>query len=242
MELPTPLLEARLVRRYKRFLADAELGDGSQVTAHCPNTGSMLGCDRPGSRVWLSHSTDPRRKLAYTWELVEVEGGVLVGINTSRTNRLVHEALEAHGIPELAGYDEIAGEVRFGSEGSRVDLFLSSHNGWDRCFVEVKNVTAAVEGRIAVFPDAVTQRGTKHLRELMRVAASGDRAVLCFCVQRPDVDRVEPADQIDPVYGRTLREAIGQGVEVIAYGADVSVERIVLRHPLPVVCPVLEDT
>jgi sugar fermentation stimulation protein A len=237
MDLPHPLLEGRLVRRHKRFLAEVELGGGEQVTAHCPNTGSLLGCAEPGLRVWLSDVRGAGRKLPYRWELVEVAGGTLVGINTGLANRLVHEALVAGAIPELGGYEEVQGEVRFGTEGSRVDLFLSRANGWERCFVEVKNVTAAVSGGIALFPDAVTARGTKHLRELIGVRAAGDRAVLCFCVQRADAREVRPADGVDPLYGRTLREALAAGVEVLAYRARVSLSGIRLRDRIPVVCP-----
>jgi sugar fermentation stimulation protein A len=237
MQLSLPLLEGRLVRRHKRFLADVELADGRQVTAHCPNTGSMLGCAEPGLRVWLSALDPARRKLPYRWDLVEVAGGALVGVNTGLANRLVHEALTAGVIPEIGGYDEVQGEVRFGTEGSRVDLFLTRANGWERCFVEVKNVTAAVVGGIGLFPDAVSVRGTKHLRELAGVAAQGDRAVLVFCVQRGDVGEVRPADKIDPAYGRTLREAMAAGVEVLAYRARVSLAAIELRDRVPVVCP-----
>jgi len=237
MRFPFPLLEGRLVRRYKRFFVDVELADGRQVTGHCPNTGSLLGCADAGLRVWLSEVSAAHRKLPYRWELVEAATGALVGINTGLANRLVHEALAGGTIPELSGYDEVQGEVRFGAEGSRVDLFLSRANGWERCFVEVKNVTAAVSAGIALFPDAATARGAKHLRELVGVAGRGDRAVLVFCVQRADVDEVRPADAIDPVYGRTLRAAMAAGVEVLAYRAQVSLSAIELRDRIPVVCP-----
>ena len=236
MDLPTPLHEGRLVRRYGRFFVDVDLTDGPRVTAHCPNTGSLLGCADPGLRVWLSEAHGAGRKLPYRWDLVEVEGGTLVGVNTGLANRLVREAIETGAIPEFAGYDDVQGEVRFGTEGSRVDLFLSRANGWERCFLEVKNVTAAVSGGVALFPDAVTARGTKHLRELMGVVVTGDRAVLCFCVQRGDAREVRPADTIDPVYGRTLREAMAAGVEVLAYRAEVSLSAIRLQDRLPVVC------
>jgi sugar fermentation stimulation protein A len=237
MRLPLPLHEGRLLRRYKRFLAEIELVDGRRVTAHCPNTGSLAGCADPGLRVWLSEAHGPGRTLPYRWELVEVASGALVGINTGLANRLVHEALTAGRLPELAGYDEVRGEVRFGGEGSRVDLFLSRANGWERCFAEVKNVTAAVADGVALFPDAVTARGTKHLRELMGVVGAGDRAVLLFCVQRADAREVRPAEAIDPLYGRTLREAIRAGVEVLAYRADVTLTDLELRDRIPVVCP-----
>jgi len=236
VRFPVSLIGARLTRRYKRFLADVTLDDGTALTAHCPNTGSMLGCQLPGSRVWLSRSDNPKRKYAYTWELVELDGGVLVGINTGRSNALVREAIESGVIGELGGYDEIRAEVRYGSENSRADFLLSGGDG--DCYVEVKNVTAAVQDGVAVFPDAVSTRGTKHLRELMGVVReAGKRAVLCFCVQRTDVDEVRPADDIDPVYGRTLREALAAGVEVVAYRAEMHPEAVVLAERIPVVCP-----
>ena len=236
VRFPVPLLGARLVKRYKRFLADVTLDDGTALTAHCPNTGSMLGCHTPGSRVWLSRSDNPKRKYAHTWELVELDGGALVGINTGRSNALVREAIESGVIGELAGYDEIRPEVRYGNENSRVDFLLTGDHG--ACYLEVKNVTAAVDEGIALFPDAVSVRGTRHLRELIATLGDGgQRAVLCFCVQRPDVREVRPADDIDPDYGRTLREALGAGVEVIAYRAKLSPEAVALAERIPVVCP-----
>jgi sugar fermentation stimulation protein A len=232
---PSPLLEGRLLKRYQRFLADVELADGTTVTAHCPNTGSMLGCKEPGSRVWLSEAANPKRKLPYTWEIVEALPEVLVGVNTALSNRLVEEAIAAGAITELRDYSRIRREVRFGAENSRVDLLLEG-DGPD-CYVEVKNVTAAAESSIAIFPDAVSERGAKHLRELAAMAEAGHRAVLCFCVQRRDVEEVRPADAIDPVYGRTLRDALARGMEALAYRAEVTPQGIELRHPLPVVCP-----
>ena len=227
------MIEGRLLRRYQRFLAEVALPNGQSVTAHCPNTGSMLGCAEPGSRVWLSDSGSATRKYPLTWELVETGGG-LVGLNTNLSNRLVREAIENGIITELQGYPAMRSEVRFGAENSRVDLLLEG-NG-PACWVEVKNVTLA-EGGVARFPDAVTARGTKHLRELAAMAEAGHRAVLCFCVQRDDVQEVRPADHIDPLYGCTLREALARGMEAIAYRAEISPEGIELRHRLPVVCP-----
>ena len=231
MRFPTPLLEGRLLRRYQRFLADVDTAAGI-LTAHCPNTGSMQGCAEPGMRVWLSPATNPARKLAWTWELVEALPGVVVGMHTGRSNALVREAIEAGRVPELAGYPTIRPEVKYG-EGSRIDLLLAAPGRPD-CYVEVKNVTAAVAGRVGYFPDAVTTRGTKHLREMSAMIAAGHRAVLVFCVQRGDVDCVRPADHIDPVYGRTLREALAAGVEVIALGATVTPEGIELERRLAV--------
>jgi sugar fermentation stimulation protein A len=236
VRFPTPLLAARLSKRYKRFLADVVLDDGRSLTAHCPNTGSMLGCHTPGSRVWLSRSDNPNRKYPHTWELVEVDGGALVGINTGRANALVREAIVSGRIGELAGYEEIRQEVRYGKENSRVDFLLTGKGG--ACYLEVKNVTAAVDDGIALFPDAVSTRGAKHLRELIGILShAGHRAVLCYCVQRPDVREVRPADEIDPEYGRTLREALDAGVEVIAYRAKLDLEAVVLRERIPVLCP-----
>lgn len=233
MRLP-PLVEGRLIRRYKRFLADVALTDGSVVTAHCPNTGSMLGCQAPGSPVWLSAADRPGRKLAWTWELVEAAPGVKVGIHTGRSNGLVREAVEGHWPPALAGYSDIRAEVAYG-RGSRIDLLLSAP---DRppCYLEVKNVTAAAEGGVALFPDAVTVRGARHLDELAAQVAAGCRAVLVFCVQREDVAEVRPADAIDPHYGRRLRAALAAGVEVLALGATVDLGEICLKRELSVVC------
>ena len=228
------LLEGRLVRRYQRFLADVET-DGGLVTAHCPNTGSMLGCKDAGMRVWLSPAANPARKLAWTWELVETAPGVIVGVHTGRSNALVREAIEAGAVPELTGYPTLRPERKYG-EGSRIDLLLQAPGRPD-CYVEVKNVTAAVEGGVGYFPDAVTARGAKHLRELAAMVAAGHRAVLVFCVQRGDVAEVRPADHIDPAYGRALRDALAAGVEVLALGATVTPQAIALTRRLAVTVP-----
>ncbi len=234
MKWPSPLAEGRLIRRYQRFLADVDLG-GSMVTAHCPNTGSMLGCADPGSRVWLSRAVNPARKLPWTWEIVEADG-TLVGIHTGRANTLVREAIESSAIPELAGYKTLRAEVRYGRESSRADFLLSGGRR-KPCYVEVKNVTAAVRRGVALFPDAVSERGTRHLREMMAMVRAGHRALLVFCVQRGDVIEVRPADEIDPEYGRTLRRAMESGVEVVALRARVGVREIRLQVPIPVTCP-----
>lgn len=236
MNFDPPLVPGRLERRYKRFLADVTLADGSTITAHCPNTGSMLGVAEPGQRVWLAHRPSATRKYAHAWELTELADGTLVGVNTHLSNALVREAIVAGAIPSLSGYAEIQAEARYGHERSRIDLLLKSPDRPD-CYVEVKNVTAAVQDGIALFPDAVSERGTKHLRELMSVVAGGQRAVLVFCVQRGDVREVRPADAIDPAYGRTLREAMAAGVEAIAHAARITPETVRLEHALPVVCP-----
>ena len=229
-----PLVEGRLLRRYKRFLADIQLADGV-ITAACPNTGSMMGCCEPGSRVWLSQSDNAARKYRHTWEMVEV-GEVIIGINTGLPNRLVAEAIEDGTIGELSGYAGIRREVAFGEEGSRVDLLLEA-DGREPCYVEVKNVTAAASKGVALFPDCVSARGTKHLRELIRLKARGLRPVQLYCVQRGDVEEVRPADGIDHEYGRMLREALAAGVEVLAYRAEVTPTEIRLADRIPVVCP-----
>ncbi|SEO52878.1 DNA/RNA nuclease SfsA [Aquisalimonas asiatica] len=240
MRFAQPLIPGVLERRYKRFLADVRLEDGSLVTCHCPNTGSMLGCQEPGSRVWLSRSDNPKRKYALTWELVELPGRALVGIHTGRANGMVREALEQGRIPELADYPVIRPEVRIAEWRTRIDFLLSGHGSEPDAYVEVKNVTAAVDDGIALFPDAVSARGTRHLQHLQRLVAEGCRAALVFCVQRDDVTEVRPADAIDPAYGRALRDAIANGVEVHALGAEVNEQVIELRRRLPVVCPTPE--
>ena len=234
MRFPEPLSRGRLVRRYKRFLADVVLDDGRVVTAHCANTGAMLGCDRPGARVWLSRQDRPGRKLPWTWELVEAQPGILVGIHTGRTNDLVAEALRRGRIPRLAGYPAVRREVVIG-EG-RVDFLLSSPRRRD-CVLEVKNVTAAVREGIALFPDAVSTRATRHLGLLADQAARGRRAVLLFCVQRRDVREVRPADEIDPAYGRAVREAKAAGVELMAWGCTVAPRGVALERRLRVRLP-----
>jgi sugar fermentation stimulation protein A len=231
MFLPQPLYPGLLIRRYQRFLADVELADGSIVTAHCPNSGSMKGCALPGSPVLLSISDKAGRRLKYTWEMVKREGN-WVGINTGLPNRLVREGIENGVVSELQGYTSIRPEVRYGEEKSRIDLLLEGPAGL--CYVEVKNVTL-VEGNMALFPDAVTTRGQKHLRELMEVVRKGHRGVIFFVVQRGDGEAVAPADAIDPEYGRLLRLAAANGVEVLAYRASVSPDEVMLTHRLPVI-------
>lgn len=231
------LLEGRLVRRYKRFLADVELTSGERVTAHCPNTGSMLGCAEPGSRVWLSRSDNPRRKLAYTWQLVETAEGDLACINTALPNRLVGEWLGTAGAGELALYRERRSEVRYGRENSRIDWLLQGHSeGRPDAYLEVKNLTLGRAG-VGYFPDAVTDRGRKHLRELAAMVADGQRAVLLFCVNHTGVAEVRPADWIDPAYGQALREAEAGGVELLAVAGRISAASIELERRLPVYLP-----
>lgn len=231
MRFDPPLEPATLLKRYKRFLADIELPDGSQLTVHCPNTGSMLNCMAPGCRVWVSRSNDPKRKLPGTWEIVETPQGRLACINTARANRVVEEALLAGAIPELAGFTQLRREVRYGQENSRVDFHLMYPDG--EAYVEVKSVTLGFEGSVvAAFPDAVTQRGARHLRELAALASRGTRAIQLFCVNLTGVEAVRPAWEIDDAYAQALRWAVGEGVEVLAYGVHLSTEEIFIDRRL----------
>ena len=227
MRFSSRLIRGTLVQRYKRFLADVQLPNGEIVTAHCTNTGSMLGCKEPGSAVYLSRSDNPNRKLAYTWEMIQIQRR-WVGINTLHPNRLVAEAVESGEIPELRGYEAVRREVKV-SAHTRLDLCLQSLNG--TCFVEVKNVTVSFDGA-AAFPDAVSERATKHLRELMRLKRRGHRAVVFFVIQRGDCRYFRPADEIDPEYGRWLRRAINAGVEALPYVARVTPRGIRLTERL----------
>jgi len=235
VEIEKPMIAGILVRRYKRFLADIELANGSVITAHTPNTGSMMGCCTPGSRVWLADTGNPSRKYPFSWELVEAIPDILVGINTMLPNKLVREGIENGAIPELAGYGSIRTEVAYGRENSRIDLLLED-GPRGACYVEVKNVTLARDG-VGLFPDAVSRRGSKHLRELEEMAALGHRAVIFFCAQRGDVREVRPADTIDPEYGETLRHAVANGVQALAYNASINPGCIRLDRPVPVVFP-----
>lgn len=230
MDFEQPLVTGRLIRRYKRFLADVVLDDGRLVTAHCPNTGSMLGCRAPGLRVWLSPADRPGRRLKWTWEMVETGTGTLVGIHTGRSNALVEEGIRAGLVDGLAGYDRIRREVRHPS-GGRTDLVLEGE-GLPRCWVEVKNVTAAAHGRSALFPDAVSKRAARHLNHLVDSVQAGEKAILCFCVQRDDIDVVTPAVGIDPAYARALARAERLGVRLVALGACLNQHGIRLSRVL----------
>ena len=233
MNLP-PLIRGRLLRRYKRFLADVRLDDGTEVTVHVPNTGSMKSTSAPGRLVGLAVHDNPKRKYRYTLELIEGDdGGAMVGVNTMRTNRIVEEAVRNGTVPELLGYPEIRREVPYG-EASRIDLLLM--NGERRCYVEIKNVTYK-EGDVALFPDAVTARGTKHLTELSRAVAEGHRGIIFFLVNREDCVAMAAARNIDPVYADTLQRAAEAGVEPIAYRTRVTFSKIAVDRKLDIAHP-----
>ena len=229
MRFPDPLIPGTLVKRYKRFLADVTLADGSVVTAHCANTGSMLGVAEPGSEVWLSPARNPERKLKYTWEMIRVGEG-LVGINTQHPNRIVEDGVRAGGVAELTGYDEVRREVKYG-KNSRIDVLLSG-GGRPDCYVEVKNVHLR-RGRAAEFPDAVTARGAKHLVEMADMVDGGARAVMFYLVQREDCETFAVADDIDPAYAEALETARSRGVEAVCYTCRLTPESIELDRPLP---------
>lgn len=231
MRYASPLAEARLVRRYKRFLADFELPDGSLLTVHCPNTGSMQGCAPPGARVWYSRSDNPKRKYAHTWEQVETPEGERIGINTARANALVAEALAARLIPELAAWPEVRSEVKVGRQ--RVDFVLDGAAG-AACHLEVKSVTLAAGGGLGLFPDARSERAQRHLAALAARAREGLPAALLYCVQHSGIERVAPADEIDPDYGVALRAAMAAGVRVLAWRARLSASEAVLERAVPV--------
>jgi len=235
MQLPRPRISGRLIKRYKRFLADIALDDGTTITAHTPNTGSMLGLAIPGNRVWLHDTQNPNRKYLHSWDLVATPEHTLVGIHTGYANQLVHEAIVNGVIEELAGYQSCKPEMKTPLvPGTRFDFQLSDPQKAD-CYVEVKNVTALGEQETAIFPDAATARGVKHLHALQYLVTQGRRAVLCFCVQREDVRRVKPAVQIDAEYAEALKRAAENGVEILAYQAKMSTDEIVLSRSLPVI-------
>jgi len=239
---PDPLIEGRLIQRYKRFLADVELSDGTVVTAHVPNSGTMLGLNAAGLPVWLSRSDKPTRKLPYTLELVEADGGP-VGVNTSHPNFIAAAAIRAGAIPELAGYASVRREVKYG-RNSRIDLLLECE---DRppAYVEVKNVHLRrmdrYGGTAAEFPDCVTARGAKHLAELADMVAAGCRAVMLYLVQRTDCDHFRVAHDIDPAYHLGLVKARAVGVEALCYCCTITPQAILLDRPLPVILPTLDE-
>ncbi len=234
MKFSPPLEQGRLIKRYKRFMADIKRQDGSTVTIHCPNTGSMKNCLAPGAPVWFSDSGNPKRKYPHTWELTATPEGDLAGINTHRANPLVREAIEAGMIEPLQGFDSIRAEVKYGHEGSRIDFLVTK--GGLQWYVEVKNVTLKEDG-CGYFPDAISTRGTKHLRELEAVAEQNDhcRALLVFCVQHSGIEQVAPAAHIDSAYAKALEQAIKKGVYVLALKAELCATEFKLTSQVPVV-------
>lgn len=233
MRFNPPLEEGRLIRRYKRFLADIETVSGELLTIHCPNTGSMLNCQVEGGQVWFSRSNDPNRKLPGTWEIGETPHGRHFCVNTGRANGLIEEALRAGVITELNGFTELRREVAYGQEKSRIDFRLDYPDG--PAYVEVKSVTLGFDGvAVAAFPDAVTQRGAKHLRELAHLARDGIRAVQLYCVNLTGIEAVRPAEEIDAAYAAALREAVASGVEVLAYGVSLTHEEMIVDRRLEV--------
>ncbi|MBT3534603.1 MAG: DNA/RNA nuclease SfsA [Rhodospirillaceae bacterium] len=229
MFFPDPLIHGTLLRRYKRFLADIRLDDGREITAHCANPGSMMGLTREGAEVWLSPSRNPKRKLQYSWELIDADGG-LVGINTAHPNGLAGEAITAGRIAPLKGYENLRREVKYG-QNSRIDLLLEDA---DRppCYVEIKNVTLMRQPGLAEFPDSVTKRGAKHLVELGDMVEAGNRAVMFYLVQRTDCDRFAIAGDLDPTYAAELERALTRGVETICYDCRIDSKGIEVRQPI----------
>lgn len=232
MEFSPDLQPARLVKRYKRFLADVVTPQGEELTIHCANTGAMTGCATPGDTVWYSTSASLTRKYPHSWELTETQQGDWICVNTLRANGLVREALNAGQIAELSGYDRLLPEVKYGAENSRIDFLLQASDRRN-CYIEVKSVTLLQQGK-GYFPDAVTVRGQKHLRELSQIAQSGQRAVLFFAVLHSGIEDVAPARHIDARYAELLSQARQNGVEVLCYKAQLSPEGMVLRKALKV--------
>lgn len=230
MEFHPPLQPATLIKRYKRFLADVTLPNGEEITIHCANTGAMTGCATPGDTVWYSTSDNTKRKYPHSWELTQTARGHFICINTLRANQLVAEALTQKCIPELSEYSEIKPEVKYGAENSRIDFFLS-HNELPDCFIEVKSVTLLDDNQ-GFFPDAVTLRGQKHLRELMHIAKEGKRAILLFVALHTGIHVASAAAHIDKKYAQLLEEARQSGVEVLCYQADITVQQMSLSKQI----------
>lgn len=235
MRFQTPLIPAVLLRRYKRFLADARLGCGQEITAHVANPGSMLGLKDEGLKIWLEPNDDPKRKLKYAWRLVEHESGAFTGVDTGVPNRMLRAALGAGEVPGLEGYDHVRPEVKYG-ENSRIDFLLTGADRPDT-YVEVKSVTLSRHDGIAEFPDSVTARGAKHLAELAAMVRAGHRAVMLYLVQRTDCHEVTLAADLDPGYAAAFAAATAEGVEVMAFDCLISPEAITLGQPLPFRAP-----
>ncbi len=235
MRFSSPLIPATLIKRYKRFLADVRLGSGDVLTATCPNTGTMLGLTDPGLAVYISKSDSKTRKYAHTWHLTEKPGLGLVGIDTSLPNRIAEEAIVTGAIPELAGYGGLRREVKYG-ESSRIDILLEG-NGRPACYVEVKNVTLIRTPGLAEFPDCVTERGTKHLRELAEMVKAGHRAVMVYVIQCAKPSRFALTRDLDPRYVEAFVAARNQGVEALAFTCHVTLDSITPKAQIPVTEP-----
>ena len=231
MEFTTPLIAARLIRRYKRFLADVRLPDGTEAVAHCPNPGSMMGMADEGIKIWLEPNDDPRKKLKYGWRLVEQDDGHFVGVDTGVPNRVVGPALLAHQIAGLPPYDAVRAEVKY-ADKSRIDFLLSDAVD---TYVEVKSVTLSRTAGLAEFPDSVTARGAKHLEALTQMVAQGHRAVMFYMVQRTDCAALSLAADIDPAYAAAFARATKAGVQVLAYDCEIDPKGVTLRRPMPFV-------
>lgn len=232
MQFEQPLKKAKLIKRYKRFLADVVLEDDSETTMHVANTGAMTGCAEPNDWVWYSTSPNPKRKYPFSWELTQTQAGHFICVNTIRANTIAEEGINAGVISELSDYQTLTREVKYGEENSKIDVLLSDNNKVD-CFVEVKSVTLYRGDGQGAFPDAVTTRGQKHLRELMSIKAAGNRAVLLFVVLHSGIESVSCAGDIDPKYAQLLEQAIESGVEVLVYGCTISNHGLVLDKQLP---------
>lgn len=232
MEFTPPLQSAILIKRYKRFLADVITPQGEVITLHCANTGAMTGCATPGDTVWYSTSDNLKRKYPNSWELTETQNHEMICVNTLRANQLVKERLLTDAPPSLAGYEQCRSEVKYGNEGSRIDFMLSAENKVN-CYIEVKSVTLSEQGK-GFFPDAVSLRGQKHLRELINVVQQGERAVLLFAVLHSAIASVSPARHIDSNYAQLLMDAQRCGVEIIALKAELFATHMTLTKPLPI--------
>ncbi|MEM8591293.1 MAG: DNA/RNA nuclease SfsA [Pseudomonadota bacterium] len=232
MRFQTPLVPGRLVRRYKRFLADVVLDSGEEVVAHCPNPGSMMGLKMEGLQVWLEPNDNPKKKLKYAWRVTQLDDGTMVGIDTAVPNRVTKEALQAGRVAELSAYSGIRPEMPYGTR-SRIDFFLTEP-GLPDVYLEIKNVHLLRRDDWAEFPDCVTERGAKHLRELIDVKEAGHRAVMLFVIQHEGCGRFRIAEDLDPAYAQAFRQAHAAGVEMLAYRCNVSTDEITLSHPLPV--------
>lgn len=253
MKFSSKLIEAKLIQRYKRFLADVEIADGSQFTVHCPNPGSMMGLKEPGSRVWISKSDNPKRKLSHTLELIEIQGdkqnaASLVGVNTNLPNKIAEEAILAGNFPQFGPFDELRREVKYG-ENSRIDILLSTADAnspddeskMRKTYIEVKSVTLQRQSGLHEFPDGVTERGRKHLGELAKMVEAGNRAVMLYLIQRQDGDRLSFARDIDPRYAEAFDDAISRGVEAIAIDCKITAQEIIADRVIEIDEPIIRQ-